>query len=87
MVFRITLIQGLNRQIRRMCEFVGYQVRTLERVRIMHVALGKQWLALFAPSYTEQEKKLFLLSKNRKKNEIQFHCNLTTIYNYLFSKR
>ena len=40
MVFRITLIQGLNRQIRRMCEFVGYQVRTLERVRIMHVALG-----------------------------------------------
>jgi len=41
MVFRITLIQGLNRQIRRMCEHVGYQVLKLERIRIMNVHLGK----------------------------------------------
>jgi len=39
-VFRVTLIQGLNRQIRRMCEHVGLQVVKLERVRIMHVKLG-----------------------------------------------
>jgi 23S rRNA pseudouridine2604 synthase len=38
-VFRITLIQGLNRQIRRMCEFFGYEVVKLERVRIMNIEL------------------------------------------------
>ncbi len=38
-VFRITLIQGLNRQIRRMCEYFGYEVVKLERVRIMNIEL------------------------------------------------
>jgi len=38
-VFRITLVQGLNRQIRRMCEYFGYEVVQLERVRIMNVSL------------------------------------------------
>ncbi|WP_439559605.1 23S rRNA pseudouridine(2604) synthase RluF [Dyadobacter sp.] len=38
-VFRIILTQGLNRQIRRMCEFLGYQVTKLKRVRIMNVTL------------------------------------------------
>jgi 23S rRNA pseudouridine2604 synthase len=38
--FRIVLTQGLNRQIRRMCEHFGYTVRRLQRVRIMHVQLG-----------------------------------------------
>ncbi|NBV92383.1 MAG: 23S rRNA pseudouridine(2604) synthase RluF [Flavobacteriia bacterium] len=38
-VFRITLIQGLNRQIRRMCEHFGYEVQKLERVRIMNIGL------------------------------------------------
>ncbi len=38
-VFRITLIQGLNRQIRRMCEYFGYEVTKLERVRIMNITL------------------------------------------------
>jgi 23S rRNA pseudouridine2604 synthase len=40
-VFRITLIQGLNRQIRRMCEHFGYEVKKLERVRIMNISLNK----------------------------------------------
>lgn len=40
-VFRVTLIQGLNRQIRRMCEHFGYEVKKLERVRIMNISLGK----------------------------------------------
>lgn len=39
LVFRITLVQGLNRQIRRMCEHFNYDVKKLERVRIMHVGL------------------------------------------------
>ena len=38
-VFRITLVQGLNRQIRRMAEYFGYEVARLERVRIMNVSL------------------------------------------------
>lgn len=37
--FRITLVQGLNRQIRRMCEHFGYDVVKLERTRIMNVSL------------------------------------------------
>ncbi|MBR9871880.1 MAG: 23S rRNA pseudouridine(2604) synthase RluF [Gammaproteobacteria bacterium] len=39
-VFRITLVQGLNRQIRRMAEHFGYEVTRLERVRIMNVNLS-----------------------------------------------
>ena len=38
--FRIVLTQGMNRQIRRMCEHFDYTVRRLQRVRIMHVQLG-----------------------------------------------
>ena len=38
-VFRIILVQGLNRQIRRMCEHFGYEVVRLERVRIMGISL------------------------------------------------
>ncbi len=37
--FKIVLQQGLNRQIRRMCEALGYKVRTLQRIRIMHFKL------------------------------------------------
>ena len=45
--FTIILTQGLNRQIRRMCEFLGYEVTKLKRTRIMHLELGSlkpgQW--------------------------------------------
>lgn len=37
--FRIILTQGLNRQIRRMCEFLGYEVKKLKRIRIMNIKL------------------------------------------------
>ncbi|MDO6837027.1 23S rRNA pseudouridine(2604) synthase RluF [Pseudoalteromonas carrageenovora] len=37
--FKIVLTQGLNRQIRRMCEYLGYEVVTLKRTRIMNVTL------------------------------------------------
>lgn len=40
-VFNITLTQGLNRQIRRMCEYLGYEVTQLARLRIMNIHLGK----------------------------------------------
>lgn len=37
--FRIILTQGLNRQIRRMCEYLNYEVQTLKRIRIMNIKL------------------------------------------------
>lgn len=37
-IFRIHLIQGLNRQIRRMCDYVGYEVKKLERINIMGIS-------------------------------------------------
>ncbi len=43
--FRIILMQGLNRQIRRMCETLGYQVQTLNRIRIMNINLDNLPLA------------------------------------------
>ena len=51
-VFSIILTQGLNRQIRRMCEFLGYEVTKLKRTRIMNVTLDNlkagQWRNLTA---------------------------------------
>lgn len=38
--FRIILTQGLNRQIRRMCEALGYRVSNLKRIRVMNIELG-----------------------------------------------
>lgn len=38
--FNIVLTQGLNRQIRRMCDYLGYEVKTLKRIRIMNIKLG-----------------------------------------------
>lgn len=40
-IFKIILTQGLNRQIRRMCEYLGYEVKKLQRTRIMNVSLDK----------------------------------------------
>jgi 23S rRNA pseudouridine2604 synthase len=37
--FKIILTQGLNRQIRRMCEYLDYEVQTLKRIRIMNIKL------------------------------------------------
>ena len=48
--FHIVLTQGLNRQIRRMCEALGYRVTRLRRQRVMHIRLGQlpvgQWREL-----------------------------------------
>ena len=50
--FRIILTEGMNRQIRRMCEALGYEVTALKRIRIMNITLGElkigQWRELKA---------------------------------------
>jgi 23S rRNA pseudouridine2604 synthase len=60
--FRIILKQGLNRQIRRMCETFGYKVKTLKRIRIMHIQLGTlptgKWRYLTSTEMEELEKAL-----------------------------
>ena len=80
--FRITLTQGLNRQIRRMCEYLGYKVHTLTRVRIMNIKLetlpvGK-W-RYFTPAEIEKMNELIAgsskvdkgITKKREKPEIE----------------
>ncbi len=60
--FRIVLTQGLNRQIRRMCEYLGFRVTRLRRVRIMHVNLGTlpvgKWRYLDAIEVKELQRKV-----------------------------
>ena len=54
--FNIVLTQGLNRQIRRMCDYLGYEVRTLKRVRIMNISLKNIKIGEYR-SFTSQELK------------------------------
>lgn len=69
-VFRIILIQGLNRQIRRMCEHFGYEVQKLERVRIMHIQLKGiplgEWRDL---THTEREELFKLIEKSESNDQ------------------
>jgi 23S rRNA pseudouridine2604 synthase len=65
--FRIVLTQGLNRQIRRMCEYLGYRVTRLKRVRIMNVNLDTkvgQWRHLT----TKEFKDIQRMVKSSKKH-------------------
>lgn len=55
--FKLTIRQGLNRQIRRMCSALGYEVRALQRIRIMNIHLGNlatgEWRDLTAAERNE----------------------------------
>ncbi|MDG1913020.1 MAG: 23S rRNA pseudouridine(2604) synthase RluF [Crocinitomix sp.] len=69
--FRIILTQGLNRQIRRMCEYLGYSVVTLKRVRIMNVNLdvpAGAWRDLTAQEMKEINR---LISGSAKTHEVK----------------
>lgn len=63
-VFRIILIQGLNRQIRRMCEHFGYEVTKLERVRIMNINLKGLPLGEWRDLTPEEKQMLYKLVAN-----------------------
>lgn len=63
--FRIILTQGLNRQIRRMCEALNYQVMTLKRIRIMNIELGNLKTGEYRQVTTEERDALMcLLNQN-----------------------
>ncbi|KOR84641.1 pseudouridine synthase [Bacillus sp. FJAT-22058] len=67
--FNITLMQGLNRQIRRMCSALGFEVRDLHRIRIMNIhldglAIG-QWRDLTEDELTELFKELDYTPRKR----------------------
>ena len=70
--FRIVLTQGLNRQIRRMCEFCGYEVTALKRVRIMNIKLDVpvgEWRYI---SDEEMDELNQLVSDSLKTNDADF---------------
>ena len=65
--FRITLTQGLNRQIRRMCEYLNYKVESLKRIRIMNIHL-KSKVGSYRDLTHEELKTLKNSLKNSKKS-------------------
>lgn len=62
--FRIILTQGLNRQIRRMCEYFGYCVEKLVRIRIMNIELGDLPVGTYREVTAKEYEKLQNLIKN-----------------------
>ena len=67
--FKIVLKQGLNRQIRRMCTHLGYEVKSLKRVRIMHVHLTGLKPGKYRSFTPEELKKMRALLKGSSKTE------------------
>lgn len=68
---RIVLTQGLNRQIRRMCEYFGYRVEKLERVRIMNIRLGDLKSGEYREVTKEEYDKLLRLIKNSSSGPVK----------------
>ncbi len=66
--FRIILIQGLNRQIRRMCEVLGYEVNRLQRIRIMNIRLGSLPLGKWRKLTEKETNILMRLLRDSEKN-------------------
>ena len=59
--FRIILTEGLNRQIRRMCEVLGYKVKTLNRVRILNISLGELKPGEYRELTDSERKELYMI--------------------------
>ncbi|MFA9209327.1 MAG: 23S rRNA pseudouridine(2604) synthase RluF [Yersinia sp. (in: enterobacteria)] len=68
-VFNITLVQGLNRQIRRMCKHFGYEVTKLERTRIMNVTLKGLPMGEWRDLTDDELIELFKLIENSSSDE------------------
>jgi len=64
--FKIVLTQGLNRQIRRMCQHLGFEVTSLKRVRILNIELGNLKEGEYRNLSKEERRTLFDLIKDSK---------------------
>ena len=66
--FRIVLTQGVNRQIRRMCEACGYRVKALKRIRIMNILLGDlkpgKWREVTGEELEQLQRDTGMLNRN-----------------------
>ncbi len=69
--FKIILTQGLNRQIRRMCEYFDYRVEKLVRTRIMNIELGDLPVGTYREVTAEEYKKLQSLIKNSSNTTVK----------------
>ena len=67
--FKISLIQGLNRQIRRMCEYLGYEVLKLERIQVMNIKLDKLGQGNWRDLTPQELKVLFSMLEDSEKIE------------------
>ena len=67
--FYITLTQGLNRQIRRMCEYFDYRVTSLKRIRIMNIELGSLPVGKWRELTPSEIKTLKNLAQNKGEAE------------------
>ena len=63
--FHIILNQGLNRQIRRMCEYLGYRVTRLKRIRILNISLGSLPVGQYRELTSKERKDLFNILDNK----------------------
>lgn len=70
--FRIILTQGLNRQIRRMCEYFGYKVTRLERVRVMNITLGDLKPGQYRKVTEEEMQELMELIKDSSNETVRY---------------
>ena len=90
-VFKIILTQGLNRQIRRMCDYLGYEVTALKRIRIINISLDvhvgryrdltddeiKQLNKLIEPS-SKTEEASFIKNPKAENPKFQINSNIAT---------
>ena len=70
--FRIILTQGLNRQIRRMCEYLGYRVIRLKRIRVMNIQLGDLPVGTYREVTSEEKKVLFSMIQNSSNTTVRY---------------
>ncbi len=78
--FKIILTQGLNRQIRRMCEYFGYRVEKLVRIRIMNIELGELQAGTYREVTAEEYAKLQQLIKDSSNTTVKPKTQEKKIY-------
>ncbi len=73
--FRIVLTQGMNRQIRRMCEYFDYRVVNLKRVRIMNICLGDLPVGKYRPVTPQEMKRLLQMLRDSSDETVIFESS------------